>query len=216
VAPKLLEGIELRDKVITGDALYAQRQLCQQIVGRGGEYLFVVKANQRELLDDIVTLFAHPPEPMAEAEQVNRHGDRQEKRRIQVSSALNEYSEWPHMAQVCRIERQRTRKGQVQTEVAYAVTSLWPHEASPERLLGLIRGHWRIENCLHWVRDVTLGEDRSQVRKNSTPEVMAGLRNTVIGLLRLHGATNIAAALRRHACHPEEALAVIGLSFGRE
>jgi predicted transposase YbfD/YdcC len=106
--------------------------------------------------------------------------------------------------------------GQVKTEEAYAFTILWPHEADAGRLLSLNRGHWSIQNCLHWVRDVTLGEDRSLVRKNSTPEVMAGLRNTVIGLLRLHGATNIAAALRRHACHPEEALAIVGLSFVRE
>jgi predicted transposase YbfD/YdcC len=114
---------------------------------------------------------------------------------------------------VCRIQREVTRKGQTKLEVAYAVTSLWPHEADPRRLLELNRGHWGIENRLHYVRDMTFGEDASQVRTEAAPQVMAALRNATIGLLRLAGVTNIAAALRRNSAHPEEALALLGFSY---
>jgi predicted transposase YbfD/YdcC len=196
---------------VTGDALYAQKGLCEQIVEQGGNYLFVLKANQPEMLEDTATLFADPPsEPMV-AVQRGRHGNRQEIRRISVSTELNGYSQWPYLGQVCRIERQREIKGQVQQETTYAITSLSPEEASPSQLLALNRGHWGIENRLHWVRDVTFDEDRSQVRKGSAPQVMACLRNTAIGLLRLKRAPNIAAARRRNACHPDEALAPLGI-----
>ncbi len=101
-----------------------------------------------------------------------------------------------------------TRKGKTSGEVAYAVTSLAPQRASPARLLNLWRGHWEIENRLHWVRDVTFDEDRCQVRMGAAPQVMAALRNTVIGLIiRLAGRPNIAAMQRRYAAHPREALA---------
>jgi predicted transposase YbfD/YdcC len=211
VAPVLLAGIDLSHKIVTGDALFAQKNLSRQIVEQQGDYLFTVKANQATLLDDIATLFADLPAPVDQSEQCGRHGNRHEVRRIWASAELNEYSQWPHLAQVCRIERQRECKGQVQVETAYAITSLSPNEASPSKLLALVRGHWGIENRLHWVRDVTFREDQSQVRKGSAPQVMAGLRNTAIGLLRLNGGVNIAAALRRNACHPEEALSLVGI-----
>jgi len=82
-----------------------------------------------------------------------------------------------------------------------------------ERLLGLVRGHWSIENQSHWVRDVTFDEDRSQVRCGNIPQVMATLRNTAIGLLRWAGYTNIAAACRRLAAQPGLALTLIGIEL---
>lgn len=213
VAPEVLKGLDLKGLVVTGDALYAQRELCKQIVAAGGEYLFVVKDNQPTLREDIATLFNDPPVRPAQVVQRSHHGDRREVRKLEASTALDEYSDWPHLAQVCRIQREVTRKGQTKLEVAYAVTSLWPHEAGPRRLLELNRGHWGIENRLHHVRDVTFGEDASQVRTEAAPQVMAALRNATIGLLRLAGATNIAAALRRNSAHPEEALALLGFSY---
>jgi hypothetical protein len=94
----------------------------------------------------------------------------------------------------------------------YGITSLSPQQASPARLLALNRGHWAIENKLHWVRDVTFDEDRSQVRTGATAHAMATLRNLAITLLRLAGATNIAAALRQCARHLKDALRLIGLA----
>ena len=98
-------------------------------------------------------------------------------------------------------------------EVVYGVTSLRPERATPGRLLALVRGQWQIENQSHWVRDVTFDEDRSQVRCGNIPQVMAAFRNTVIGLLRCAGYANIAAACRRLAAQPLQALALIGIAL---
>ena len=141
-----------------------------------------------------------------------RHGDRQERRELRASAALNGYVRWPHVGQVCALERPITRRGRTTRETAYAITSLTPAQAAPQRLLALWRGHWAIENRLHWVRDVTFDEDRCPVRTGAGPQVLAALRNTVIGVLRRAGHPNIAAALRTYAGHPTAALALLGLT----
>jgi predicted transposase YbfD/YdcC len=182
--------------------------------GKRGGYLIVVKENQSTLRQEIADLWEGGPLPPSQVSQVNKHGGRVETRRLWTSNALVGYSDWPHVAQVCRLERVVTRKGKTSREIAYAVTSLSRAEASPRLLLQLWRGHWGIENRVHWVRDVTFDEDRSQVRTGAAPQVMAALRNTAISLLRLAGKPNIAAALRRHAAHPREALALMGASLG--
>lgn len=145
------------------------------------------------------------------AVQTNKHGGRVEQRQLWASDMLAGYSDWPHLAQVCRMVRKVTRRGETRSDVAYAVTSLPAREATPAQLLALWRGHWGIENRVHWVRDVTMDEDRSQVRTGAAPQVMAALRNMTIGLLRMADKPNIAAALRRHAAHPKEALALLGV-----
>ena len=120
---------------------------------------------------------------------------------------------WPHLQQICRVERRRTLKGRVQVEVSYAVTSLSPRVAGAERLSRILREHWHIENRVHWVRDVTFDEDRSQVRTGSAPQVMAALRNLTTTLVRWAGHSNVAAALRRHAAHLSEAFALLGIPY---
>ncbi len=113
------------------------------------------------------------------------------------------------------VEREviRLRTGEVDQETIYGVTNLGVDRADAGRLLQLVRDHWNIEDRSHWVRDVNFDEDRSQVQGGSIPRVMAALRNTVIGLLRLNGATNIAAATRRMAARPTEAIALSGISM---
>lgn len=170
-----------------------------------------MKENQPTLRQDIADLWDLGPLPPPQAVQAGRHGDRWEERRLWASDLLVGYSDWPHLAQVCRLERVVARRGKTSQEVAYAVTSLGPNHASPKRLLTLWRGHWGIENRLHWVRDVTFDEDRCQVRSGAAPQVLAALRNTVIGLIRLAGRRNIAATQRRYAAHPREALALAGV-----
>jgi len=130
-----------------------------------------------------------------------------------VGSAGSVGEAWPHLQQVCRLERQRVVKGKKQVEVSYAITSLPATEADAKRLLTLSRGHWGIENRLHWVRDVTFDEDRSQVRTGAAPQVLAGLRNLVISLVRRDGHSNVAAALRRHNAHLSEAFDMMGLTY---
>ena len=96
----------------------------------------------------------------------------------------------------------------------YAITSLPFEQARPARLADLLRGHWAIENGLHYVRDTTFAEDASQVRTGAAPNVMAALRNLVIGVLSRAGPVNVAAALRRHARDPRRPLATLGISLG--
>jgi predicted transposase YbfD/YdcC len=109
------------------------------------------------------------------------------------------------------LTRKRTVKGQTTVEVVYGITSLTESEANAARLLELTRGHWGIENRLHYVRDVTLGEDGCRVRKGAAPQVLAAVRNAVIHLLAGVNAPSTAAAIRRLNNHPEEALALLGL-----
>lgn len=114
---------------------------------------------------------------------------------------MNDYLDWPGLKQVCKVERETEKKGPKDSQVRYAITSLGA-ETGPLKLLSLVRGHCAIENKLFRVRDVTLGEDASQIRKGSAPEVMAALRNVVISLFRRSGATNIAAAIRENGWQP--------------
>lgn len=140
------------------------------------------------------------------------HGHRIETRRLTATTALRDYLDWPHAAQVVRIERSREIDGETQHDAAYAITSLPPSRASAERLLALDRGHWGIENRLHYVRDVTLGEDASRVRSGHAPRVYAMLRCAVLALLRNGFAgfrNNVAAALRSLSWNPTAALALV-------
>jgi predicted transposase YbfD/YdcC len=198
------------------EALLTQRQIAQQIVAAGGDYVMVVKANQPQLREDITTVFALPSivgESRTVAETVDGGHGRIEQRRLHTSDVLVGYSDWPGLAQVFQLERQVIRKktGEVREERVAGVTSLPPERADAVRLLELVRGHWHIENQSHGVRDVTFDEDRSQVRCGNLPQVMAALRNTVIGLMRQAGHTNIAAACRRFAAQPALALALMGI-----
>ena len=203
---------------ITGDALYCQRDYCQQIRDAGGDYLVIVKGNQRELYADIALAFAEPSgeDHCRQAQTRNRHGNRWEIRQLQATDALNDYLEWPEVGQVCRITRHtrgptETAPTETASEVRYGITSLGS-EVDPRALLRYARGHWEIENRLHYVRDVTLAEDASQVRKGSAPQVMAALRNVALNVLRSLGESNIAAALRRIGWTPGEALRILGLT----
>ena len=149
------------------------------------------------------------------AEMVDGGHRRIEQRRLQTSDGWVGYGDWPGLAQVFHLERQVITKktGEVRGEVIAGVISLDPDRADAACLLGLVRGHWSIENQSHWVRDVTFDEDRFQVRCGNIPQVMATLRNTAIGLLRWAGYTNIAAACRRLAAQPGLALTLIGIEL---
>lgn len=132
-----------------------------------------------------------------------------EVRRIRTTARLNEYLGWPGVKQVCVVERTRRVRGVEATEATFYITSLPPEEAGPDRLLRLIRDHWRVENEVHYVRDVTCGEDACRVRTGSAPEVLAGLRNATRTVLRASGEANIAAAFRHLAAVPQKAIELV-------
>ncbi len=213
----VLSQIVLTGRVVTMDALLTQRQVAQTIVDAGGDYVMIVKDNQPQLKADIELVFTMPPagDRQESVRTVDVGHGRIETRNLTTSQALVGYSDWPGLAQVCEVGRHVITKktGKEQIEVVYGVTSLSPERATPGRVLELVRGHWAIENKSHWVRDVTFDEDRSQVRCGNIPQVMAALRNIAIGLLRWAGETNIAAACRRFAAQPAQALALIGIEF---
>ena len=211
VQPRLAH-VDLPGKVVTADAMPTQVELARSLVeDQGADYWFTVKGNQPTRLSDLPLLgeedFSSPYPTYDQG-----HG-RIQHRSIRVSSVLQGYLEFPYAAQVGRIDRVTTdlRGAKPRRDTAYAVTSLSPEAASPQRRLELARGHGYIENRRHWVGDVTGDEDRCQVRTGSGPRALATLRNLTISLLRLHRFTNIAASLRTHAQDAARALALAGI-----
>ncbi len=218
-APKLLEGLELRGTVTTMDAMLTQHKIARQILGQGGHYLMVLKENQPGMHQAIAELFevgSWMPSEIGtrywKYESLGKAHGRLEKRTLESSTVLGGWVRWPGVGQVMRrtCERVILATGELRREVSYALTSLTPEEAGPERLEGLWRGHWGIENRVHHVRDVTMGEDAGQAYTGSTPQALAALRNCIIRILRRSGWTSIADALRHYAAHPTRTLALIG------
>ena len=138
------------------------------------------------------------------------HG-RRERRTLKATTALNEYLDWPGVAQVGQDESEVVKDGKTTHETRYFITSVSRAVADAGQLLKWARGHWSIENRSHYVRDVTMGEDSSRIRKRSGPQVMAAFRNATIGLLRTMGVTNIAEGLRRNASQVGELFARLGI-----
>jgi predicted transposase YbfD/YdcC len=205
VVPQLLAHLDLTGVVVVGDAMQTQRQLSIQVVEDGGDYVSFVKENQPTLLADLELLFERPrlakgwSDPTTDfttARQVEAGHGRLEEREITVSRMLREYVDWPYLDQVFRLERSVTERGKTESEVRYGISSLPPEVADAERLLQIARAEWGIENGLHYRRDVTLQEDACQLRRGQAPQVMAALNNAVIGIVGLHGQTNLAAAQR--------------------
>lgn len=217
-ADALFRSLVLEGRVVTADALLTQHEIAQTIVDSRGDYLLVVKENQEQLRADVSAAFAPQADAVGlvgTAWTVALHGGRIEQRCLTATTALVGYSDWPGLQQALRMDRRVIHKATGQVlwqETAYAVTSCSPERATPAQLLRLWQGHWRIENQLHYIRDVTFDEDRATVRAGHAPQVMAAFRNTAIGLLRRLGATNIAAGCRRCAARPRFALAAVGLT----
>jgi hypothetical protein len=140
------------------------------------------------------------------------HG-RIDTRRIWTSTQLSGFTDFPHCNQVARIERISTNviTGKIRREQVAVVTSLTPQQAPPAALLGIVRGHWSIENRSHWVRDVTFDEDRSQVRRRFAPRMMAILRNLATAIIRLLGFHYVPQGLRHFSRRSRLALQVLGL-----
>ena len=138
------------------------------------------------------------------------HG-RRERRTLKATTALNEYLDWPGVAQVGQVDSEVVKEGKTTRETRYFITSVSRAVGDAGQLLKWVRGHWSIENRSHYVRDVTMGEDSSRIRKRSGPQVVAALRNATIGFLRTTGATNIAEALRRNASQVTQLFARLGI-----
>jgi predicted transposase YbfD/YdcC len=216
--PALLAGRNLSGTVTTMDALLTQEAVARQILAQQGHYLMIAKKNQLNLYRAIEVLFQTPPVPARPGELLvyeyagqKEHG-RLEKRTLESSTALNAYLDWPGVGQVLRrtCRRVKVSTGRIETETTYGITSLPRTLGGPKLIERFWRGHWTIENRLHYVRDETLGEDRCQVHTGATPQVLAALRNGILTLFRYHGWSNIAEANRRYAASPQKALQLLG------
>lgn len=214
IGPQVLERVYVKDRIITADALHAQKDFCETITKRGGGYVFVVKGNQEKLQADLKLFFENPPfkAQIETYTTLEKNKGRVEKRIIWMSRDLTDYLAWPGLTHVFQVQRDRSDKKQKSTETVYGIASLPKQYSSIKDLSKYLRGHWSIENNLHRVRDVSFGEDRSTIRKGHAPEVMAGLRNLVISIFQRGNVKSYPAAFRRFSAHPEELFTFLGLN----
>jgi predicted transposase YbfD/YdcC len=204
----------LADSVITVDAGFTARELAAELRSRGAHWILRIKGNQKTLHTRLKAL---PWTDVPEAARVRSVGHgRVETRTIRVvdlAGSSDGHGEFfPDARQALKIvRRRRSRRGRWSVQTVYAITSLDAREVDPALLACWVRGHWRIEAGLHWVRDVVFDEDHSQVRTADGPTNLACLRTLAINALRLAGHTSIAAGLRQHARTPLLPLATLGL-----
>jgi predicted transposase YbfD/YdcC len=203
----LLDRIDLTDVLITADALHTQRGHAEYLHQRGGHYLWIVKPNQPRLHTQLLGL-PWRQVPVAHEHRDRGHG-RVEHRQLKLT-AIGTGIGFPHARLAIQLQRRRRPIASTSwsSETIYAVTDLTWRQAPAELIAEVIRGHWQIE-ALHWIRDVSFGEDLSQIRTNHGPANMATLRNFAISRHRLAGATQIAQACRHTARHPNRALALL-------
>jgi predicted transposase YbfD/YdcC len=210
----LLDKIgDLAEVVVTADALHAQREHAEYLHRRGAHYVLTVKGNQPSLRRQLASQ-PWKDIPVGHRETDNSHGRTVIRTYKVITIAAGIL--FPHAAQAVQITRTRKHKSKgkrgshrAKRETVYAITSLTAEQAPPAELARYIRGHWHVENKLHWVRDVTMGEDASRIATGGGPRIMAGIRNLAISLLRLAGHTNIAKALRHNARKPKRAITLI-------
>ncbi|MFJ2136453.1 ISAs1 family transposase [Streptomyces sp. NPDC087845] len=204
-----IDDADLTDAVVTADALHAQRAHAVYLVEhRQAHYLLMIKNNQPNLVGQLSQL-PWKDIPVLHRSTARGHG-REELRDVQLVSVKDLL--FPHARQVLRIRRKRRRLGTKKwtTETVYAITDLTAEQASAEELADWVRGHWTIENRVHWIRDCTFGEDASQVRTRNAPAVMASLRDIVRSSLCLAGWANTASGRRAHA-DPAASLTLHGI-----
>lgn len=214
IGPQVLERVYVKDRIITADALHAQRDFCQSITLRGGGYVFVVKGNQEKLQEDLKLFFEKPPfkAEIEEYQTLEKNKSRVEKRIIWMSQDLTDYLNWPGLTHVFKIQRGRSDKAGKTSETVYGIAPLLKEYSSIKDLSRYLRGHWSIENNLHRVRDVSFQEDKSTIRKGHAHQVMAGLRNLVISIFQRGNVKSYPQAFRRFSAHPEELFTFLGLN----
>lgn len=195
----LLEAIDLEGKDVTADALLTQRKLAEYLVTeRHAHYHFTVKGNQPTLYQDLVRYFEARQAPDFIAVDPPDHGCI-ETRKIWTTTALNDYLDFPHVAQAYLIERHTIDKksGKPSYDIAYGIVSRPPEQADAQRVLTTNRGHWCIENSCHHIIDWNYDEDRSRIRTGHGPENMTRLRRFAVSLIKSKPVRSVAQKMRQ-------------------
>jgi predicted transposase YbfD/YdcC len=207
--PSLVKG-----RILTADAGIAYRGWCALVHLFGGYYVIPIKENHPAVRKKIVEFFQNERVDRSEFQyhkETNKGHGRREVREIWTSTQMNEYfkNDWSGIAQVFMIKRTVIEKGEERGEIVYGITSLPRKKAPASRILELNRKHWAIENRLHYRRDMTLGEDASQVRVKGAPAVVAALNGGVLAFMDFLGVRNVAKRMRHYCAQYHEALQVL-------
>lgn len=206
-APKLLNQLDLKGRVVSGDAMFTQRTISVEVLADGGDYLWFVKDNQATLHEDVQRFFQEvehasgwhvPPMPQTVAEETVKQSGRIETRRLTAVPDEHNYLQWPGLRTVFKLERHvlRPQNADESFQVVFGITSLAFTPQLAQQLLHWTRQHWGIENKLHYRRDVTLREDATRMKQTHQAQVVATLNNFVIALTTYLGFSNLAAARR--------------------
>jgi predicted transposase YbfD/YdcC len=210
----ILHPLLVKGRIISADAIFSCRGWCAAVHTYEGYYVLPIKENTPAVLRDLIEFFEDKGIDRGEFQyhkEPNKGHGRVEVREIWTSTQMNDWfaKDWAGIAQVFRIRRTVKEKGEERVEIVYGITNLPRKKANAKRILELNRKHWLIENRLHYRRDVTLGEDASQVRSAGAPEVLAALNGGLLALLDFLGVRNVAKQMRHFCAHPREALQLL-------
>lgn len=206
-APKLLHQLDLKGRVVSGDAMFAQREISVTVLAQGGDYVWFVKDNQPVLHEDVQRFFQEvehapgwhiPPLPQAVATDKCKQSGRVEIRRLTAIPDEQNYLQWPGLNTVFQLERYVSyqQTGEQRSQVVFGITSLAFRPGLAQDLLHWTRQHWSIENQLHYRRDVTLREDATRMKQTHQAQVVATINNFVVALMNYLGLSNLASARR--------------------
>lgn len=182
--PELLAALELRGALVSLDAAGCQRPIASQIRSRGADYLLAVKGNQPGLRQALEDAFADQPSASAHEQQLAGHG-RHSVQLVQVlpNTGQVDRARWPDCTSLARVLSLRVAGGRAKAlEARYYISSA---ALDPEELARAVRGHWAIENGLHWQLDVLLREDACAVRRDHAPHNLSIVRRLILNILKL-------------------------------
>jgi predicted transposase YbfD/YdcC len=203
--PQLLQLLELKGALVTIDAMGCQKEIAKQIVAAGGDYVLAVKGNQERLLEDVQTtvmraLEGQLPEHVVveHATSEQGHGRKEERSYVVIHDVegIRDRTAWPGLKTVIMCGCERTVNGQVTTEVRYFIGS---RKMGARRYAKALRGHWRIENNLHWQLDISFGEDESRIQERNGAANFALMRKLALSLLKQHPRKDSIARKRKAA-----------------
>jgi predicted transposase YbfD/YdcC len=187
--PELLEWLDVRGAIVTIDAMGCQKAIAEKIIDKGGDYLLALKGNQSSLHEDVRLHFEQPAPTslirMTRAETVDKGHGCIEVRQCRLSTDIDwlraRHPEWKNMSGIVAIDSERLIGDTTAQETRYFISS---SQAPAPQILAAVRLHWGIENQLHWVLDMSFGEDQSRIRKDNAPTNVAIIRHAALNMIR--------------------------------